>query len=382
MSVRSIALWPLTAAIATALIGLPCWSQESTRQEFEVDLGGWQVFELRFDGTPAQPSATLDITAEPADVKTGIGALRFAYEAEKGALRAAVLGEPALAGMRSLRFWIKSSTATPVLVQLRERDESEYAIAALLPAGKWQRVAVNLADLWLDENSMDENGGLDTDQVATIALADVAPLFAMLADAAPELAGLFPVELGLRQLVIDDFELSPETVPELHPTRQTADGIELTIDSFDSGMVMWLPFGGAVAEVVQQAPGESYLRLRHEAKPFAGLMTPLVQGISLEGLQRISLRVQSSVDCVLAVSLEERDDSRYSASVVLKGSEEWQTLTVTPQRFKLDDDSEDENAQLDVGALKNLTLADVSGLIGLTGPRTLLVDDVVALVAR
>ncbi|MFQ5811285.1 MAG: hypothetical protein ACE5JM_16835 [Armatimonadota bacterium] len=382
MSLRSIAGWTLTAAITAALIGLPCWPQESTRQEFEVDLGGWQVFELRFDGAPAQPRATLDITDEPANVKTGIGALRFAYEAEKGAIRAAVLGEPALAGMRSLRFWIKSSAATPVLVQLRERDESEYAIAALLPAGKWQRVAVNLADLWLDENSADENGRLDTDQVATIALADVAPFLAMLADAAPELAGLFPVELGLRELVIDDFELSPETVPQLHPTRQTADGTELTIDSFDSGMVMWLPFGGATAEVVQQAPGESYLRLHHEAKPFAGLMTPLVLGLPLDGLQRISLRVKCAVDCVLAVSLEERDDSRYSAAMVAKGGEQWQTLSVALQQFKLDDDSKDENARLDLDALKNLTLADVSGMVSLTGPRTLLVDDIVALVAR
>ena len=91
-----------TIALCTAVSLWPSRSQGERRYEFDVELGGWHVFELRMDGRPAQPTATLDITDEPANVKTGIGPLQFAYRAEKGVIRAIVLGEPQLAGMRSL----------------------------------------------------------------------------------------------------------------------------------------------------------------------------------------------------------------------------------------------------------------------------------------
>jgi hypothetical protein len=374
-------VWMVALCVLVGASRHPCQSQEALRYEFDVEVGGWQPLEMRLDGGLAEPKATLDITDLPENVKSGIGALQFAYEAEKGVIRAAVLGQPNLAGMRSLRFWIKSSATTPVLVQLREEDESEYMVMTLLPERKWQRVVVNLADFWLDEDSVDENNQLDADQVAAIVLADVAPFLAMLADAEPGLAGLFPVQLGPRELFLDDLEFSPEPVPELHPRRETAEGTQVTIDTFDSGMLLALPFGGATADIVE-AEGDSYLQIQCEAQPFAGVITPAVQGLPLDGLQRITFRIKCTADCVLAVSLEERDDSRYSATLVMKGSEEWQTVNVAAEQFALDDDSEDENGQLDAGVVKNLTIADISGMIGLKAPRTLLLDDIVALLGR
>ena len=54
-------------------------------------------------------------------------------------------------------------------------------------------------------------------------------------------------------------------------------------------------------------------------------------------------------------------------------------VTVAAERFKLDNDSKDENGRLDADALKNFTIADVSAVLGLGEPRTLFLDDIVAL---
>jgi len=90
----------------------------------------------------------------------------------------------------------------------------------------------------------------------------------------------------------------------------------------------------------------------------------------------VSFLAKSSNPTTLAVSLEELDKSRYTALVPVQAGEVWQEHVVELSQFALDQDSADENGQLDPGQLGTLSIADVSGIMGVEQSNTLWLDDV------
>lgn len=105
--------------------------------------------------------------------------LRLTYQMPKGKLFGLLTnpGRAPLAGTRRLEFGVRSELATTLIVGLKERDGSQYNFLLPLAAGEGlvtQDLA--LADAKLSDDSQDENGKLDMDQVKEFTIADVAQL--------------------------------------------------------------------------------------------------------------------------------------------------------------------------------------------------------------
>jgi len=78
----------------------------------------------------------------------------------------------------------------------------------------------------------------------------------------------------------------------------------------------------------------------------------------------------------LMMGLKERDESEYQAVIQVDTEGEWQLLRVTPSEFGLDDESEDENHTLDLDQVREISFADVTGLLQQTaGENAIWIDE-------
>lgn len=92
-----------------------------------------------------------------------------------GLLRPIKVGS--LAGTRRLELSIKSSVDISFLLTLEESDKSSYTLQ--VPVGgmqPWQRLMINYTQLRLGDDSQDENGQLDPDQIKSLTLVDLSAL--------------------------------------------------------------------------------------------------------------------------------------------------------------------------------------------------------------
>lgn len=102
--------------------------------------------------------------------------------------------------------------------------------------------------------------------------------------------------------------------------------------------------------------------------------------VSLAGARRVCLSLRSSQPGVFLVALGESDGSRYDSMISSPGGV-WLDLQISLDRFKLADDSDDENGQLDAAQLNTLGVGDLSAMLtggGKTDPgsRTFWLDNV------
>lgn len=89
-----------------------------------------------------------------------------------GLLRPIKVGS--LAGTRRLELSIKSSVDVSLLLTLEESDKSRYNLQVPVGGGQpWQRLMINYTQLQLGDDSEDENGQLDPDQIKSLALVDL-----------------------------------------------------------------------------------------------------------------------------------------------------------------------------------------------------------------
>ena len=159
----------ILATIGACLLLCPVHGQQGAEKkmvisDFEADAGEWTGLTLGEAGVNPDNDSKIAITREAASVKTGKGALSYTYEITPKIIRVLALQKPLdLTGMKSLRFWVKCSQATSIIVGLGEASGASYQANAHCPAGAWQEVAVNLDELTVDEPAKDPNGKLDLD---------------------------------------------------------------------------------------------------------------------------------------------------------------------------------------------------------------------------
>lgn len=89
---------------------------------------------------------------------------------------------PPLAEPLTIRFWVKSSAPTTLLLQLEESadargNKSGYNhVIPVTTVNEWQEVELDLAEFKLGDDKVDENNRLDFNEVETLLLADMAAM--------------------------------------------------------------------------------------------------------------------------------------------------------------------------------------------------------------
>jgi len=259
---------------------------------------------------------------------------------------------------------MKTSDYALAMVLLAETDGSRYvAVFSSLP-GHWQEVALGFDEFGLTDDTEDENGKLDPDQVAAIVFGDGIFLLAQLAK---QLPFILAPDLGPRLMWLDDVSVDSETVPPRWEKTQI-DGVPaVRLESFEGAPLQWLTLAGAGVEASYDkehvADGDLSLRVVYNLpadKAFGLLTSPA--GAPLAGMKRLRMSIVSKVPTVLLVELKEKDDSKYDTSVQLTGGDEFQPVNLALSGFKLADDSTDENGGLDIEQAKEFLIADISVL--------------------
>lgn len=180
-------------------------------------------------------------------------------------------------------------------------------------------------------------------------------------------------------------------LPSLLACLLTLSGAPATVlyqDDFDTQPLTWQsyrPDAQVVAETDTAKSGAA-LETTYELvlqKQIHAVGTSL--NATLAGARRVCLSLRSSRQGLFIVALSENDGSRYDTLVNNPGGK-WLDLQLSLDRFKLADDSDDENDQLDADQVNSLGVGDLSAMLTAMlsigdkpepGDRTFWLDDVV-----
>ena len=349
MSRRVLAIGAI-GAVAFFFWALSVSESQTQRFTFQNDAEGWEAI-------PSSKAATLSAIA---DASAAAGhALEVRYRVERGkivGLRHPVDGVKGT----GVRVSVKTDTATVVVLGVIEKDGSAYNKPVITAAGEWQDVSAPFAEFQLADNSKDENGRIDPDQVRTLMILDA--------------AGLVPQGgSGQRRLWVANYEISSQ--PEAAATK-TAAG-EWNFETTAEGWIAIPPPGGARVQLsvvnVRDNPavGSGALRIayRVEKKKVAGVLRQ-VNRFDGAGVRTF---LMTRAPTVVVIGLIERDGSSYHHPVQM-APDEWREIDLRLQDFSLAEDSKDENGRLDPDQVNALVIADAAGFLpDADGDRELLV---------
>jgi len=348
--------------------------------DFEDDDGGWVTLD---------PDAELGLTADVENVFSGTSSLEFSFtqrlvtNMEEGLPGALVLPfEVGLPGLQSLSFAIRTATTIPLFIGMEETDGSNYVAIVHCTDGQWNELKLNLSDFTLNtDDSSDENGQLDPDQITGLALVDASFFLQMLGDAS---LPLDVTPLGEQTIWLDAVILSDApAVPADEPETELEQGERaVAIDACNSPAFRWLVCGSGVSATLDPdyaVTGGCY-RLDYQvpAGKVFFVMRPLAVGL-LAGTRALKLWVASGSAGAIYVAVEEQDGSRYGALIPLTDPMEWQQVKIDFAAFEASPDSQDENGRLDPEQIKNFAITDLrSILMGTSIENTLWIDDICA----
>jgi len=310
--------------------------------------------------------ATMQIAQLPQNVAGGAGALECLYTPFCIISAGNLVPQPAA---RSIRLSLKTAEPTNLVYGVREADGSTYQSFCCVPGGAWQQIALDLGELVLAQDSDDENGQLDVDQINEVQVGDLANLQGEVGEALGQ-------KMGQQTLWLDDVKLSPDPLP----SRAGAAGPgALVVDSFDALQVNCLAIGGAELTAGPAAGRQGALQLAYSlgAGRWVGFVTG-VGHLNLAGVTNLRMRVRAPQATSMVVVLEERDLTKYETRLELAGGEQWEELVFPIQNFILDDDSQDENGALDLPQLRvMILLCDMltSG-VDMLGKGSLAIDEI------
>lgn len=363
----STALCLLLAGVAVGQAPMLEWS-------FNQDAGQWQS---------TDPAGHVLVTTDANVIRgeEGGGVLEHAYTPAIGAISAMISPvETGLTGGQSLRFWIRTTDYAMLAVVLAEKDESRYMAAFYSLPERWQEVALGFGEFELTDDTQDENGRLDPQQVQAIMLGD---LTSFLAQVAQQVPFIMAPDLEARMMWVDDLVVSAEPLePRWEQTE--AEGVRsVRVDGFETSPLHWFCLAGKGVEIdydgERKVEGDFSLRLRYDlpaGKAF-GVLTGL-HGVPLAGMKRLSMAVMSEAPALLLLELKEADESKYQTTFQLEALADFETRNIPIDELTLGNDSSDENGQLDMDQVKDMTIADVSAMAQVpVTVNTLWIDDVV-----
>jgi len=361
----SLALALLAATSAFAQAPVADWT-------FDDDTGQWQAH---------GPGAQLSVTADENLVREDANAVaEFSYTAEIGSMSGVVTPiDMPLVDAKTLNFWLRTSDPVITLVSVNEADGSNYMTGFFSLPDRWQEVSLGLGEFALDDDSTDENGQLDPNQIAGLAIIDAT---AFLAEMASQVEFLEAPELGPRMLWLDDVSVDAEALPPRWETVDIDGNRAIRFDSFESTPLQWMMLAGKNTALDYDdefvADGEFSLRVVYDlpAGKLLGLMTSPAAA-PLDGMTRLRVSVMTEKKITLLIGLKADDESEYNAMVPVEPADDFTVVELNLADFGLSDDSGDENAQFDIEQVTEFSIVDASFMAGEpAGYNTLWLDDI------
>jgi hypothetical protein len=147
---------------------------------FESPLIRWSPASIELSATPKINIFDAPVTVD-ADVPSGGGkqSLKFTYTRKAMVLPVLMRDVEKLDLKQATDFnlRLKTSRDGTFVVTLKEKDESSYQqFVQLKSVEDWKELSYALSSFKLDDNSSDENGKLDADQIKEISIADATTL--------------------------------------------------------------------------------------------------------------------------------------------------------------------------------------------------------------
>ena len=363
------------------LLAAVCVIAVSTVAHAQAPVIEWLFDEDTSEWGSADPNAQLTSTADANVVREeDNGVLELNYTPAVGTL-SAIVGPVAggAAGAKSVHGWVKSSEQALLLIGMTEADGSQYISAFCSLPGSWQEFALDLSEFSLGDDSTDENGKLDPDQVQALMMADGVSFLATAAETIPFIMG---PDLTPRLLWVDDLSIETNGVEPRWVVSEENGVKTVQIDSFESTPLQWMALAGKGVELAYDSDlkfdGEFAMRFAYDlpqGKIFAAITS--LKGPDLTGMTALHMAMLSEVSTTLLVEIQEVDGSKYNATLELTAGEELEVTELPLSEFTLGDDSEDENGKLDIAQAKQLMVGDISAIAGApTTINTLWLDDV------
>jgi len=346
------------------------------KNTFETETEGWITM-----GT----SGSVKVTHQAATAKSGSGALEYTYNLDNKGFSTAILpvGSGKVAGMRSIRFWIKSDhdTALGVILSEKKPGGGDYAAMAWIPKNVWQRVELNLADFIANDgptDPVDSDGKLDPAQVEGVGIVDLASFFNNLPAEAPI---VLTRTTGSHTILLDDFEiLSSESSGTGKPTSGA-----IVIDRFDRGFPQWITLGGmSISLLANNDNPIGAPALTASIQPAEGKLSILmrrVNGADLAGAKRIAFDIATAQEGTFIISIETKKDGapsgqgpRYNFTLNPPDGRKVFRVNVSLADFEHDENSAvDPSGKIEANRIKTISIGDISALVngGASGANTI-----------
>ncbi len=373
----------LVLAVALSVVALTTATaqQEDTIVEygFEEGIEGWLTLDTE---------AMLGVTGVAEEVHSGQGSLKFEYT-QRGMVPGQMPGLLAVPlpggapGMRSLRFAIGTANSVTLVVAMSEEDGSNYMCPLRIQPGVWHEITLSLDDFGLDmDNSVDENGQLDPEQVRNIALVDAWMFFSQMTATPESPFELVPADAQITWL--DDVVLSrAEVIRDAQPDAEIPQGQRaVVVDTCDEEAYRWVSLGADTTMIVDPESSEAGPCYRIDYSMAAGKLWAMMRSVPkgrLAGMERLEFLVGSGGDATLLVGIGEEDKSEYNTVVQVRGLQPWERVQLDFADFTLGEDKIDENGQLDADQISSVMVADFKAMAdGEAVQNTLWLDDLIA----
>lgn len=324
---------------------------------FEKDAGDWRIMNVTGGSTEA---AKLTVSHEAADIKEGVGSLKFDYTVKKGDTNLLMLPlqAPSLVKMKSLHFWVKSDHATSMMLVLSEKDGGRYQSTFTCGAKVWQEVSIALSDLTLNEDEgspKDPDGKLDPDQIEGVGLIDADCYLAQFLGDMPQIIN---IGTGAHTLLLNSFTIGETALPAVPATA----GEQLLLPLVRP-QVGLLVLGDISVEKVTEKPlsGASIKASYTQSKmKVFGLLKSVKVG-SFAGVTQLKYSAASKNPVTLMVQLEDTNGNKFNSNNMIPGGSESKEYAALVADFNVAPDSKDPAAKLDLALVKQILFIDVSG---------------------
>lgn len=351
---RSIAGCCLAAGLLLwlAALALP---QAAAVEADRVSLFDFESEALLPSWVAADGAATLSITHDPANIATGAGALEFAYNARPGVFQQISTGSFAAATGNCLSLRLKASSPTSISLGVAERGGAQYQGLLWIGPDKWVTIRTPLSDLFLAQDSVDDDGRLDVDQISGFFLADLSNL-------PGEMGQALGRKDGEQRVWLDDLALTDEPRPQPRGhVEKTGEEWFLVLDDFEAGVLWGLPVRRAGLKIVEGAPktvGQSALEISYTlgVGRWVGYVLPPPRRFDLSTAHEFRMAAKTDLNARLVIVLEERDGSKYDTAAKVPPDGKWHPVAIPLDAFAPSDPAADENGQLDAAQIHRVII--------------------------